>query len=67
MDVKGLQFSAHLLKLVVVANPLQHLTKRKIGQPKSLPGQFAFQPFRFRVGCARKVVDPYRGINNHHL
>ena len=56
----------NLLRHHVVADALQHFAEDDVRQPEALAIEFGVQPVRLRILRALEVIDPDRGVYDHH-
>lgn len=63
---KCTKIALNFLRHVFVADSLKHLAKNDIRESDSTKRQLSVQPKRFWTSTCSQIVNPYRGIDDHH-
>ncbi|HEV2221519.1 MAG TPA: hypothetical protein VGR84_00805 [Candidatus Acidoferrales bacterium] len=60
------KFTQHSGERLLVPDTLKGLAQNQIRQSEALPTKLAIKVLGLSVSQAAQIVDPHRGINNHH-
>ncbi len=60
------QLALNILRSELIANTLQNFAENQIDEPQTLAIEFRMEPIGFGIREALQVIDPDRGVDDHH-